>query len=137
MPDNSVMKWRVLVVDDEPEVRALLTTLIDLDERFTVVGSASDGSQAVELAERERPDAVVLDLMMPELDGWAALPLINERLPDARIVVFSAFPDPLTLVDLLELGADAYLDKATAWRELVPVLAGLCSEPRRHGTGAA
>lgn len=131
--DTAASGWRVLVVDDDVEVATLIGTLIDVDPRFTLVGTAPDGEAALELAGRARPDAVVLDLMMPRMDGWTALPLLRRRLPHARIVAVSAFPDAVTLGELLSLGVDAYLDKGTLWLELLPVLAGLCSATPHHG----
>src|SRR5438552_1811829 len=126
-PDGG--RARVVVVDDDPDVQDLLEFMFEVDERFVVVGFAPDANTAVSLVERERPDAVVLDLQLPGMDGLTALPLIRRRAPEARIVVFSAFPDPFTLVDVLQLGADGYLNKTATWLELIPTLATLCGLP--------
>ena len=120
-------RLRVLLVDDDVEVRGLLELVLGGDGRFDVVGQAADGSQAMELARSEHPDIVVLDLMMPGVDGFAALPHLRRTLPAARIVVVSAFPDPYTLLDAVKMGADGYIDKSRVWCELVPTLAGLCA----------
>lgn len=117
----------VLLVDDDREVRGLLELILDDDGRFKVVAHAGDGAEALALAERLRPRVVVLDLQMPGMDGLTALPGLRRTLPDARIVVFSAFPDPFTLVDVVERGADGYIDKGRAWCDLLPTLAGLCA----------
>lgn len=118
---------RVLLVDDDVEVRDLLEVVLEGDVRFAVVAQAADGAEALELAVRHRPDVVVLDLMMPGVDGFNALPRLRRTLPGARIVVVSAFPDPYTLLDAVKLGADGYIDKSRVWSELVPTLAGLCA----------
>lgn len=118
---------RILLVDDDRDVRALLQLILNEDGRFQVVAQAGDGREALELAAAHRPDVVVLDLQMPGMDGLAALPGLRAALPGARIVVFSAFPDPFTLVDVVQRGADGYIDKSRAWCELIPTLAGLCS----------
>ncbi len=118
---------RVLLVDDDPDMRGLLVLMLAEDGRFAVVGHASDGAEAVRLAVSEQPDVVVLDLQMPGMDGLTALPLLRERLPHARIVVMSAFPDPLTLADAMRRGVDGYIDKSRTWCELVPTLEGLCA----------
>lgn len=122
--------WRVLVVDDDPDVHALTEMMIALDDRFELGGSAHDGLAALASAERHQPDAVVLDLSMPDLDGWAALPRLRALLPQAGIVVFSAYPDPISLLQILSAGGDAYINKATSW-ELMPVLAEVMRD-RRH-----
>lgn len=124
---GSQRPFRVLLVDDDPDMRGLLELMLAEDGRFTVVGHASDGMEAVRRAERDRPDVVVLDLQMPGMDGLTALPLLRQRLPEARIVVVSAFPDPLTLMDAVERGVDGYIDKSRTWCELLPTLEGLCA----------
>lgn len=123
---------RVGIVEDDDEVRSLLELLLHHDERFVVEGMAADGHAGVAMVSERRPDAVVLDLELPGLSGLDAVGLIGMRSPETRIVVFSAFPDPITLIDVLRLGADAYLDKATAWSDLLPVLASLCSPVEAH-----
>jgi DNA-binding NarL/FixJ family response regulator len=116
---------RIVIVEDDAEVRSLLELMIEHDERFVVDGCAVDGHAGVALVNERQPDVVILDLELPGLTGLDAIGLIGLRSPDTRILVFSAFPDPITLIDVLRLGADAYLDKATAWAELLPTLATL------------
>lgn len=118
---------RVLLVDDDPVTRSLLELMLDKDGRFGVVAHASDGAEAVRLAKQERPDVVILDLQMPGMDGLTALPLLRRCLPEARIVVMSAFPDPLTLADAMGQGVDGYIDKGRSGCELLPTLVGLCT----------
>jgi len=122
--------WRVLVVDDDADVHALTEMMIALDDRFVMGGRAHSGRAALAAAESLRPDAVILDLSMPDLDGWAALPRLRALLPDAGIVVFSAYPDPISLLQILGAGGDGYINKATSW-ELIPVL-GEVMRDRRH-----
>lgn len=120
---------RVVVIDDDENVRELLLLMFDLDERFELVGTAANGLDGVDLVCRLVPDAVVVDLDLPGLDGLAVIDRVRDLELDIRIVVFSAFPDPFTLLEVLGHGAHAYLNKANAWSELLPVLAGLF-----HGT---
>lgn len=122
--------WRVLVVDDDPDVHPLLEVMFETDGRFSLVGQAGDAGTALALADRHRPHAVLLDLSLGETEGWAVLPELRRRLPEARILVFSAFPEPVTLVQALGAGADAYLNKASAW-ELIPVLEQLLASRDR------
>lgn len=116
----------VLLVDDDPDVRGLFEVVLGESGRYSVVGHARDGAEALRLADLARPDVVVLDLHMPGMDGFTALPRLRARLPEARIVVVSAFPDPYTLVDAVQRGADGYIDKSRAWSELLPTLRSLC-----------
>ncbi|HZU74440.1 MAG TPA: response regulator [Acidimicrobiales bacterium] len=125
--------WKVLVVDDDPEACILARTLLELDGRFRVSSRASNGRVAVVVAAIDQPDAIVLDLAMPGMDGWAALPELRRVCPGAAIVVTSAFPDPVTLAEVVSLGADEYLNKGTSWRELAPVLAALCQSRAELG----
>ncbi len=127
VPEPRATALKVVLADDDPDLRGLVKLMLNADGRFRVVGQAGDGAAAVRLAESEHPDVVVLDLQMPVMDGLTALPLLRERLPNARIVVLSTFPDPFTLVDAVRQGADGYIDKNRAWSELIPTLTGLCA----------
>jgi DNA-binding NarL/FixJ family response regulator len=116
---------RVVIIDDDEDVRELLTLMFDLDDRFELVGTAADGLAGIELVGRLVPEAVVVDLDLPGVDGLAVVDHVRDLALDIRIVVFSAFPDPFTLLEVLRHGAHGYLNKATAWSELLPMLAGL------------
>ena len=118
---------RVVVIDDDEDVRDLLQLLIELDDRFELAGVAHDGPAGVALVEEETPDAVVLDLDLPHANGVDVLRHVHAVAPETRIVVFSAYPDPLTLVDVLREGAHDYLAKGSAWSELLPAVAALCA----------
>jgi CheY-like chemotaxis protein len=110
---------RVVVVDDEPEVRLLFRYLLAADGRFRVVGEAADGAEAVAVAERERPDAVVLDLMMPGTSGLSALPRLRALAP---VVVVSAYDEREAAV---ARGARAFLAKDRAPASLCQVIIDL------------
>jgi len=118
----------IVVIDDDPDVRALVEVLFEVDERFDVLATVGEGRSGVDVVRRLQPDAVVVDLELPDVDGMEVVAAIRAVLPDARIVVFSAFADPFTLLEALRCGADGYLDKGSAWAELVPTVAELCSE---------
>lgn len=124
---------RVVVVDDDEDVVSLIEAMLDDDPRFQLVGMARDGHEGVVLAARLQPDAVVVDLELQCAEGLDSIPEVRSCVPGAKIVVFSAFPDPYTLLDVVERGADAYVDKATTWSDLMPALEELCDiEPREE-----
>jgi two-component system response regulator PrrA len=116
---------RIVVVDDDVDVRDLLTVMIELDARFELAGVAENGADAIEVVRHTVPDAVIVDLDLPELDGFGVIDAVVALALDIRVVVFSAFPDPFTLVDVLAHGADGYVDKAMAWSDLLPAVAAL------------
>lgn len=104
------MEATVLIVDDHPLTRDALATLLRGSE-FEVVGEASDGEEAIALAGALEPDLVLLDLSMPGLDGLEAIPLIHERAPETRIVVFSGFARTQMGELALSRKAERYVEK--------------------------
>src|SRR5688500_15973123 len=96
----------VVLADDTEEIRHLLRLALSTDARFAVVGEASDGAQAIEVAAEKRPDAVVLDLAMPVMDGLQAIPEIKRRSENTKIVVFSAFEADQMSREAMARGAD-------------------------------
>lgn len=102
---------RVVIADDSDDVRILLRVQLEMDGRFAVVGEASDGAAVVELAREQQPDLIVLDLAMPRVDSLAALPMLREAAPGARVVVLSGF-DPLTVgPKVMAAGASRCVEK--------------------------
>ncbi|MBV8161652.1 MAG: response regulator [Acidimicrobiia bacterium] len=98
-------KVRVLLVDDLAYIRLVMRLLLDADGRAEVIGEASDGAEAVRMASELHPDAVVLDLRMPGMDGVTALPLIRDAAPGAVIVALSALPIGPSTDRAVDLGA--------------------------------
>ncbi len=116
MPAEAI---RVLVVDDHAVVREGLRAFLELQVGIEVVGEAADGEEALTAADRLRPDVVLLDLVMPRLDGVRALRALRERLPGARVIVLTSFLDDDKLLPALRAGAAGYLLKNAEPRELV------------------
>jgi NarL family two-component system response regulator LiaR len=110
---------RVLVVDDHAVVRAGLRGLLELQDGIEVVGDAENGAAGVEAAVRLSPDVILIDLVMPELDGVSAMRLLRERLPEARVVVLTSFLDDDKLLPALRAGAAGYLLKNAEPQEVV------------------
>ncbi len=109
---------RVLLVDDHEVVREGLRTFLSLQDGLEVVGEAADGEQAVLQAERLKPDVVLMDLVMPRLDGVGAMRELRRRLPAARVIVLTSFADDERLLPAIQAGAAGYLLKNVAPAEL-------------------
>jgi len=122
-------------VDDTPDVRDLLTMAIGRAPGFEVVGQAGDGRQALVLAEQERPDAVLIDLAMPVMDGLEALPHLRRMLPDAALVVLSGFGAGAMAGQAREAGADDYVEKGTPIKVVVQRLRDALAARRPEAAG--
>lgn len=102
----------VLLVDDDEDVRFLERNLFEADGRFEIVGEARNGAEAVQKSRTLHPEAVLLDILMPQMDGWEALPLIRRVSPNSAVVVVSALGTESKFNDrALWLGACAYIPK--------------------------
>jgi DNA-binding NarL/FixJ family response regulator len=115
---------KVLVVEDVPELSRLLEMTFELDGRFVPVGTATSGGGALDLAARERPDAVVLDLAIDGIDGIGVLPSLRAMLPAARIIVFTGRDDPRIRDRAMEAGASAWVLKGGDLTALLDELSG-------------
>jgi DNA-binding NarL/FixJ family response regulator len=109
---------RVLIVDDHAVVREGLRAFLELQEGIEVVGEAGDGDAAVGAAERLRPDVVLMDLVMPGKDGIAAMRVLRDRVPGARVIVLTSFFDEDKLLPAIRAGAAGYLLKNARPAEL-------------------
>jgi DNA-binding NarL/FixJ family response regulator len=118
---------RVLVADDLEEYRVLLRKMLEMDGRFIIVAEAPDGRAAVELAEKEKPDVVLLDIAMPDMDGLEAIPHIRSVAPDTRVVMLSGFGEEVMSSLSIRLGAHAYVVKGHMTDDLVRTLTAVCA----------
>ena len=124
----------VLLVDDDPDIRGMLAFTLD-DYGFTV-REAGDGAQAIAALEVSAPDLMVLDLMMPGIDGFGVLAAMRERnlAPETRVLILSCKVDERDLVRGYELGADEYVTKPFDPDGLAATIAGLLAgTPTRLG----
>jgi DNA-binding NarL/FixJ family response regulator len=102
---------RVLIVDDHPAVRRGLRTFLELSEDIDVVGEAADGTQVADLVVATAPDVVLLDMVLPGLDGLGVLAALRERGTAARVLVITSFTDRRSVLPAVRAGARGYLSK--------------------------
>jgi NarL family two-component system response regulator LiaR len=110
---------RVLIADDHAVVRQGLRTFLDLQDEIEVVAEAADGEEAIGAVERLRPDVVLMDLVMPRVDGVEAIRRIRELSPATRVIVLTSFADDDKVFPAVRAGAAGYLLKDVQPQELV------------------
>jgi len=116
---------RILVAEDDESFLKAISLLLEQDDRFVVAGRARNGREAVTLAEEVAPDAIVVDIEMPILDGVEATRRLREAAPDLPIVAVSGHDYEERVLEIREAGADDYVRKARLADELPRVLAAL------------
>jgi NarL family two-component system response regulator LiaR len=117
----------VLIADDHPLVREALHRALDVEEDMKVVAEASDGEEAVKLASELKPDVVVMDIVMPKLNGIEATRKIKEIAPDTAILILTAYDDEEYVMGLLDAGAAGYLLKSARGRDLAGAIRAIKS----------
>lgn len=119
---------RILIADDNPLVRCGLRMLIEQHEGWSVCGEATDGLEAVRKATDLKPNVILLDISMPNLDGLSALPIIRQKAPQSEILILTVHHS----VDLARVAADrgarAYIIKSLLTTELVPHIEALAAQ---------
>lgn len=114
-PDSDA---RILLVDDHALVRSGLRVLLEQLEGLDVVGEAGDGREALAMVNQLRPDVVVMDIAMPEMNGLEALARIKQTHPETGVIILSMYTNPDHVRRALDGGADGYIVKAAAQQEL-------------------
>ncbi|GAB4205165.1 MAG: response regulator transcription factor [Roseiflexaceae bacterium] len=112
------MTIRILLVDDHSVVRQGLRMFLGLDPELEVVGEASDGAEALRVARQLKPDVVLMDLLMPVMDGIAATSAIRRELPDTEVVAMTSVLEDSSIIGAVRAGAIGYLLKDTQADEL-------------------
>ncbi len=113
------MTISVILIDDEPLVRAGLAAIIDSDPGLEVVGEGDDGAEALDLVTRSDPDVVVMDVHMPHLDGLEATRLLMSRQEPPRVLILTTFDSDDYVFEALRVGADGFVLKRAQPSELV------------------
>ena len=127
---DATHRIKVLIVDDDPIAADGLRSILLRHSEIEVTGTASDGLQAIDMAEESRPDLILMDAQMPGIDGAETTRRIKRRLPKSRILFLTVHPTHIRAA--LEAGADGYLMKDASRQELLDTIREL---GRPGGTG--
>jgi NarL family two-component system response regulator LiaR len=110
---------RVLLVDDHMVVRSGLSTVLSVYDDLKLVGEAGDGEEAIRMAERLQPDVILMDLLMPKMDGVTAIKAIKTRWPQIQIIALTSFKEKEYVEGALKAGANGYLLKDVSAEDLI------------------
>lgn len=110
---------RVVIVDDDPLVRSALSHFVSRDPEITVIAEAETGLEGIDTVERERPDVVMMDVQMPEMNAIEATAVISERWPDVKILAVTTLDGSDTVLPMLSAGASGYMLKDSSAASIV------------------
>jgi DNA-binding NarL/FixJ family response regulator len=122
---------RIIIADDHDLVREAMRSLLNSEPDLRVIDEAKDGQETIELTRLQRPDLVLMDVRMPKMNGLEATQTIKEELPTTKVLIVSAYEDPLLVSEAVRAGADGYVLKLSLVQELVDAIRGvLGGEPQ-------
>ena len=124
------MTIRVLIADDHTIMRAGLRSLLEKEDQIEVVAEAENGRKALQLAVAHKPDVVVMDVSMPDLNGIEATSQVLESLPEAKVIALSMHTDKRFVMGMLRAGASGYLLKDCASQELANAIVSVASNKK-------
>ena len=127
---QELQRLRIMLVDDHQMMRSGLRSLLELEQDLEIVGEADDGVQAQELAERLRPDLILMDVSMPQMDGIEATRRIKARHPAMRVIGLSMFDDERCAITMRDAGAECYLPKVGPAEDLLAAVRAIRSVHR-------
>ena len=131
----SASEITVLIVDDHEVVREGLRLSLSRAPRVRVIGEAGDGESAVALAERRRPNVVIMDVRMPGMDGLEATKLLVAQDPTVAVLIFTAYSERSLLSRGLDSGAKGYVLKTDASSELLPAIEAVLQDKQYLSSG--
>lgn len=109
---------KVLIADDQELIRQSLQIVLGIKEDISVIGTAGDGNEVIKLVQKEKPDVILMDVRMPEMDGVQCTRMIKERYPHIKIIILTTFDDDEFVFSALKYGASGYLLKGISMDEL-------------------
>jgi DNA-binding NarL/FixJ family response regulator len=113
---------RIVIADDQGFIRRGLRALLSIENDIEVCAEATDGRDALAKSFEHRPDIVIMDIIMPMMDGLEAIRLLRKGLPGAKIVCLSQYDIPEMIKEVEKAGASAFVSKLLVWEKLVPSL---------------
>jgi DNA-binding NarL/FixJ family response regulator len=128
-------RTRVLVADDHSVVRSGIRTLLQSSQEFVIVAEAENGREALELAEEHKPDIVLMDISMPEMNGIEATSLLKQRNPEIKVVILTIHADEEYVFQILRAGASGYLLKSAGKKEIFAAIKSAMSGERFFSPG--
>jgi DNA-binding NarL/FixJ family response regulator len=118
----------VLIADDQTLFREGIKDLLEDEKGIKVIGEASDGPQAIEMVKRLKPDVVLMDIKLPQMDGITATKIIRKESPKTNVLILSGYEDEAHITEAIQAGANGYLSKMLPASELVNALKTFTSE---------
>ena len=116
---------RIIIADDHDLVREAMRSLLNSEPDLRIIDEAKDGQETIELTRIQLPDLVLMDVRMPKMNGFEATQMIKEELPTTKVLIWSAYEDPLLVSDAVRAGADGYVLKLSPVQELVDAIRGV------------
>jgi DNA-binding NarL/FixJ family response regulator len=121
-PNSARDRYRILLVDDAPAVRESLRWLLEDEPGLTVIGDAASGYEAIQMTVRLKPDLVLLDIELSDLDGFEVTRQVKAMSNPPKVVILSMHNDALYRKRGMDAGCDAFIGKEMGWNGLLPVL---------------
>jgi DNA-binding NarL/FixJ family response regulator len=116
---------RIIIADDHDLVREAMRSLLNSEPDLRVIDEAKDGQETIELTRLHRPDLVLMDVRMPKVNGLEATRKIKEELPTTKVLIVSAYEDPLLVSEAVRAGADGYVLKLSLVQEQLAAIRGV------------
>jgi len=126
------MNIKILIADDYKMMRDDLRSLLERQKNMTVVGEAENGRKAIQLAQKLKPDVIVMDIRMPELNGIEATRRIISDLPEIKIIALSMYADKRYVSEMLKAGSSGYLLKKNVFDEIVEAISIIVNNHNNH-----